>query len=137
MARTIGNRRTALRGGEPTTGELLITKIARAKQQGELIKDAAEIIYTPRKAGVVIGHDITQDKWLLRAAAKTTLDVDKLEAREKLLNPTSQEGGGDEAAQVYMRYLKIEPSPEGGGFKALKLKIRTYTYISSTKNTFG
>ena len=68
-------------------GELLITKIARAKKNGEIIKDAAEIIYTPRKAGVIIGHDIRMDKWELRAVSKMTLDVDKLNQREKLINP--------------------------------------------------
>ena len=54
---------------------------------GEIIRDAAEIIYTPRKAGVIIGHDIRTDKWELRAMSKMTLDVDKLNHREKLINP--------------------------------------------------
>ena len=74
-------------GTEPREGELLITKIQRAKKQGELIKDVAEIIYTPRSAGVIIGHDITADKWLIRAAAKTTIDVDKLDKRQELITP--------------------------------------------------
>ena len=64
----IGTKTTKLVGIEPREGELLITKIQRAKKHGELIKDVAEIIYTPRKAGVIIGHDITMDKWLIRAA---------------------------------------------------------------------
>ena len=79
--------RTVLTGLAPTDGELLITKIARAKKNGEIIRDAAEIIYTPRKAGVIIGHDIRMDKWDLRAVSKMTLDVDKLSHREKLINP--------------------------------------------------
>ena len=54
----IGTNTTKLTGTEPREGELLITKIQRAKKQGELIKDVAEIIYTPRNAGVIIGHDI-------------------------------------------------------------------------------
>ena len=60
--KTIGIRTTKLTGIEPREGELLITKIQRAKKQGELIKDVAEIIYTPRSAGVIIGHDVTMDK---------------------------------------------------------------------------
>ena len=79
--------RTILTGLAPTDGELLITKIARAKKNGEIIRDAAEIIYTPRKAGVIIGHDIRMDKWELRAVSKMTLDTDKLDHREKLINP--------------------------------------------------
>ena len=66
--KTIGISTTKLIGIEPREGELLITKIQRAKKHGELIKDVAEIIYTPRKAGVILGHDITMDKWLIRAA---------------------------------------------------------------------
>ena len=80
-------RRTILTGLAPTDGELLITKIARAKVNGEIIRDAAEIIYTPRKAGVIIGHDIRMDKWELRAVSKMTLDTDKLNHREKLIEP--------------------------------------------------
>ena len=87
--------RTSLTGISPTDGELLITKIARAKKNGEIIKDAAEIIYTPRKAGVIIGHDIRMDKWEMRAMSKMTLDTDKLDHREKLINP---EGNDDPAA---------------------------------------
>ena len=83
----MSKNRTVLTGLDPTDGELLVTKIARAKKNGEIIKDAAEIIYTPRKAGVIIGHDIRTDKWELRAVSKMTLDVDKLNHREKLINP--------------------------------------------------
>ena len=54
----IGTNTTKLTGIEPREGELLITKIQRAKKHGELIKDVAEIIYTPRKAGVITGHDM-------------------------------------------------------------------------------
>ena len=86
MKEMIKNR-TVLTGLAPTDGELLITKIARAKKNGEIIRDAAEIIYTPRKAGVIIGHDIRTDKWELRAMSKMTLDTDKLNHREKLINP--------------------------------------------------
>ena len=86
MKKMIKNR-TVLTGLAPTDGELLITKIARAKKNGEVIRDAAEIIYTPRKAGVIIGHDIRMDKWELRAVSKMTLDIDKLDHREKLINP--------------------------------------------------
>lgn len=94
----IGNKKTGLRGITPREGELIITKISRAKRQGELIKDAAEIIYTPRKAGVIIGHDIRADKWIIRAAAKTTLDVDKLEQRQKLINPEIENTTPEDAA---------------------------------------
>ena len=83
----MSKNRTVLTGLAPTDGELLITKIARAKKNGEIIRDAAEIIYTPRKAGVIIGHDIRTDKWELRAMSKMTLDTDKLDHREKLINP--------------------------------------------------
>ena len=83
----MSKNRTVLTGLAPTDGELLITKIARAKKNGEIIKDAAEIIYTPRKAGVIVGHDIRMDKWELRAVSKMTLDTDKLDHREKLINP--------------------------------------------------
>ena len=83
----MSKNRTVLTGLAPTDGELLITKIARAKKNGEIIKDAAEIIYTPRKAGVIIGHDIHMDKWEIRAVSKMTLDIDKLNHREKLINP--------------------------------------------------
>ena len=86
MKKMVKNR-TVLTGLAPTDGELLITKIARAKKNGEIIRDAAEIIYTPRKAGVIIGHDIRMDKWELRAISKMTLDTDKLDHREKLINP--------------------------------------------------
>ena len=44
--KTIGISTTKLRGTEPREGELLITKIQRAKKQGELIKDVAEMICT-------------------------------------------------------------------------------------------
>ena len=87
----MSKNRTVLTGLAPTDGELLITKIARAKKNGEVIKDAAEIIYTPRKAGVIIGHDIRMDKWDLRAMSKMTLDVDKLNQREKLINPDGED----------------------------------------------
>ena len=83
----MSKNRTVLTGLAPTDGELLITKIARAKKNGEIIKDAAEIIYTPRKAGVIIGHDIHMDKWEIRALSKMTLDIDKLNHREKLVSP--------------------------------------------------
>ena len=83
----MSKNRTILTGLAPTDGELLITKIARAKKNGEVIRDAAEIIYTPRKAGVIIGHDIRMDKWDLRAVSKMTLDTDKLDQRNKLINP--------------------------------------------------
>ena len=76
----------------------MITKIQRAKKQGELIKDVAEIIYTPRNAGVIIGHDITADKWLIRAAAKTTIDVDKLEKRQELINKKTEDTTPTDAA---------------------------------------
>ena len=76
----------------------MITKIQRAKKQGELIKDVAEIIYTPRKAGVILGHDITEDKWLIRAAAKNTIDVDKLEKRQELITPTTDNTTPPDAA---------------------------------------
>ena len=46
--KTIGTNTTKLTGTEPREGELLITKIQRAKRQGELIKDVAEIIYKPQ-----------------------------------------------------------------------------------------
>ena len=85
--KNMSKKRTILTGLAPTDGELLITKIARAKKNGEVIRDAAEIIYTPRKAGVITGHDIRADKWDLRAMSKMTLDVDKLNHREKLINP--------------------------------------------------
>ena len=85
--KNMNKNRTVLTGLAPTDGELLITKIARAKKNGEVIRDAAEIIYTPRKAGVIIGHDIRMDKWELRAVSKMTLDTDKLDHREKLINP--------------------------------------------------
>lgn len=62
-----------------------MSKIARAKRQGEMISDTAEIIYTPRSAGVIFGHDIRDDKWTIRAAAKNTIDVDKLEQRQKIM----------------------------------------------------
>ena len=87
----MSNNRTILTGLAPTDGELLITKIARAKKNGEIIKDAAEIIYTPRKAGVIIGHDIHMDKWEIRAMSKMTLDIDKLNQREKLINPETDD----------------------------------------------
>lgn len=96
--KTIGYNITKLTGTEPREGELLITKIQRAKRHGELIKDVAEIIYTPRSAGVIIGHDITEDKWLIRAAAKTTIDVDKLDKRQELIKPKIEEGSPDDAA---------------------------------------
>lgn len=90
--KTMPKKRTYLKHGiEPKSGELLITKITRAKRQGELIKDVAEIIYTPRKAGVILGHDIRQDKWIQKALAKTTIDVDKLEKRLKLMEPETGE----------------------------------------------
>lgn len=88
-------KRTSLIGIEPRAGELIITKISRAKRQGELIRDAAEIIYTPRKAGVLPGHDITTDKWRFMAIAKQTIDVDKLEQRIKLMNPEEKGGEGE------------------------------------------
>ena len=94
----IGTNTTRLVGIEPREGELLITKIQRAKKQGELIKDVAEIIYTPRNAGVILGHDITADKWLIRAAAKTTLDVDKLEKRQELIKPKTEDTTPTDAA---------------------------------------
>ena len=94
----IGTDTTRLVGIEPREGELLITKIQRAKKQGELIKDVAEIIYTPRNAGVIIGHDITADKWLIRAAAKTTIDVDKLEKRLELINKKTEDTTPTDAA---------------------------------------
>ena len=36
---------------------------------------------------MIIGHDIRMDKWEIRAVSKMTLDVDKLNHREKLINP--------------------------------------------------
>ena len=84
--KNMNKNRTVLTGLAPTDGELLITKIARAKKNGEIIRDAAEIIYTPRTAGIIIGHDIRMDKWEIRAVSKMTLDVDKLNHREKLIN---------------------------------------------------
>ena len=96
--KTIGISTTKLIGTEPREGELLITKIARAKKQGELIKDVAEIIYTPRKAGVILGHDITEDKWLIRAAAKNTIDVDKLDKRKELITPKTEDTTPTDAA---------------------------------------
>lgn len=96
--KTIETNTTKLVGIEPREGELLITKIQRVKRQGELIKDVAEIIYTPRSAGVVIGHDITADKWLIRAASKTTIDVDKLEKRQELLKPKTEDTTPTDAA---------------------------------------
>ena len=96
--KTIGISTTKLIGTEPREGELLITKIQRAKKQGELIKDVAEIIYTPRSAGVIIGHDITADKWLIRAAAKNTIDVDKLEKRQELIKPKTEDTTPTDAA---------------------------------------
>ena len=94
----IGTNTTRLVGIEPREGELLITKIQRAKKQGELIKDVAEIIYTPRSAGVIIGHDVTMDKWLIRAAAKNTIDVDKLDKRKELITPKTDDATPTDAA---------------------------------------
>ena len=76
---------TNLRGRVPTKGETIMSKIARAKRQGEMISDTAEIVYTPRSAGVIFGHDVKDDKWAIRAAAKTTIDVDKLDQRKKIM----------------------------------------------------
>lgn len=76
---------TNLTGRTPVKGETIMDKIARAKRHGEMIKDTAEIVYTPRSAGVVFGHDIRDDKWAVRAAAKTTIDVDKLDVRKKIM----------------------------------------------------
>ena len=90
-------KQTTLKGISPREGELIITKIQRAKKHGELIRDAAEIIYTPRKAGVIIGHDITADKWLMRAAAKNTIDIDKLEKRLNLIEPEKKPSPEDAA----------------------------------------
>ena len=94
----IGTNTTRLVGIEPREGELLITKIQRAKKHGELIKDVAEIIYTPRSAGVIIGHDVTMDKWLIRAAAKNTIDVDKLDKRKELITPKTEDTTPTDAA---------------------------------------
>ena len=44
---------------------------------------------------MIIGHDIRMDKWELRAVSKMTLDTDKLDHREKLINP---EGDNNPAA---------------------------------------
>ena len=44
IMKIIGTNTTKLVGIEPREGELLITKIQRAKKQGELIKDVAEIM---------------------------------------------------------------------------------------------
>ena len=42
-------KQTTLKGISPREGELIITKIQRAKKHGELIRDAAEINIQPRK----------------------------------------------------------------------------------------
>ena len=36
---------------------------------------------------MIIGHDIHMDKWEIRAVSKMTLDIDKLNHREKRINP--------------------------------------------------
>lgn len=79
-------RRTILTGIQPTSGETIEQKVARAKRSGELIRDTAEIIYTPRSAGVIYNHDPRSDKWEIRGNAKNTLDVDKLSERLKVMN---------------------------------------------------
>lgn len=79
-------QKTKVRGNEPIEGETMIDKIRRAKHAGEPITDVAEIIYTPRSAGVLNDHDIRTDKWVIRAMAKSTIDVEKFKERINLIN---------------------------------------------------
>lgn len=78
--------KTNLTGIKPFEGETIMDKINRAKKQGEPIRDVADVMYTARTAGVLWGHDIRTDKWRDAAAAKTTIDVNKLEQRQKHIN---------------------------------------------------
>lgn len=88
-------RITKVRGNEPKEGETMIDKIRRAKKVGEPISDVAEIIYTPRSAGVIYDHDIRSDKWVIRAMAKSNIDVEKLKERVDLINTARKEKGLD------------------------------------------
>lgn len=63
---------------EPYEGETIETKVHRMTQNKEPIKDAAPLVYTEKKKGVLPQYNIRTDKW--------DLVLDKMEAanRQKL-----------------------------------------------------
>ncbi len=58
-------RRTSIKVNASQEGERLETKVQRLINSGEPVStDAAPLIYTERKDGVVPLYDITSDKWV-------------------------------------------------------------------------
>lgn len=84
---------------EPYEGETIETKVHRMTQNKEPIKDAAPLVYTEKKKGVLPQYNIRTDKWDLvldkmeaanrqKLAKAKGLELPKSETTEKTDTPT-------------------------------------------------
>lgn len=89
-------QRTTLRVNNSVEGEEIEQKIRRIVENKEPISDAAPIIYTDRKDGVLPAYDIRTDRFDIAIEAMDKVNRSKIAKRDEALK-TESEGEAESA----------------------------------------